>query len=130
LGNLSFVLSAYQLELIVSASVSLVTVAAIRLRDWDSGSVNRSPPILRAAIVMFFAVLGSILALRHFGGVECGLALTLFATIALTIIFLERQRLFSMAFISAFLKALMVCLMIWGLVVVVRYFCGDTDLPV
>ena len=128
MGNLSFVLSAYQFELIVSASISLLAVAAVRLRDSDSEDDDRSPPVFRTAIVVFFSVLGSILALRHLGGVECGVALTFLATIILTVMFLERRSLFSMAFFSAFLRALMVCLLIWGLVVIVGYFCGDTDL--
>lgn len=125
MGTLSSYFIAYQLELIVSASISLLTVGTLRLRDWDSA---RSPPVLRVAVAVFLAVLGGILALRYLNGAMCGLALTLLATIALTVFLLERRPLFSLAFFSAFLEALLVCLLIWGLVVFVGYFSGDTGL--
>jgi hypothetical protein len=129
LDNLSLILASYQLELIVSATLSLLTASTLKLRDLDAEKA-RSPPLVRTVLVMFLAVLGSIVALRHFTGPMCGVALTFFATIAMTVVLVGNRPLLSTAFISAFSRALMVCVLIWGGVVVLRYFSGDMDLGI
>lgn len=129
-SKLSSVLAAYHLELIVSATLSLLAVVAVRFREATPESIAHAPPMLRTAIVSFFAVLGSILALRDLDEVAGGLAVTALAALALANFVLSRRPLISAAFVSAFLKAFLGCLLIWWVVAVAIYFCGDTHLQV
>ncbi len=114
---MSSVLAAYHLELIVSATLSLLAVVAVRFREATPESIAHAPPMLRTAIVSFFAVLGSILALRDLDEVAGGLAVTVLAALALANFVVARRPLISVAFVSAFLKAFLGCLLIWWVVI-------------